>query len=100
VQLQAHTRALRHTVRLTYYPEQQTVQLGRQRSQLTEAPYKPGPQRFRLDFGGETDRLEPCPEVQWEDRVSEDVPSGFGLVFYGTPGTTMALRDLRIELKE
>jgi hypothetical protein len=100
VQLKAHTRALRHTVRLTYDTDRQVVQLARQRTGLTEAPYRPGPQAFRLELGGDSDRLEPCPQVRWEDRVTVDVPSGFAIAYSGTPGTTVALRDLRIELRE
>lgn len=99
----AHTRAPRDRITMAYDSRRNVVQLLRNGIALAAAEVAPGPQQFRLEFGSESDRLQPCAGVVWEAAVLDDVPSGFGFRFE-TPGEapfgSVALGGLRIELRD
>ena len=103
VDIVAHTRAPRDRITMAYDPLRGTVGLRRNGKTLVETPLRPGPQHFRLEYGSEQDRIQPCDGVVWHAAVVDDVPSGFGMRIVAppyVPGASVTLSELKIELRD
>lgn len=104
VEVVAHTRAPRDRITMTYDPRHGLVRMIRNGKTLAMATLASGPQRFRLEYGAESDTLQPCDGVVWQAAVVDDVPSGFGLRIvapcWNAPAASVALSNVKIELRE
>jgi len=100
MQMEIHARSLQHKVRMGFVPEKGQVTLSMDKRALVEAPYQSGPQQFRLDLGGDKDRLEPSSGIHWPLQA-DDLPGCFAVSIWPRVGeATLTLSDLRIELKK
>jgi hypothetical protein len=84
-----------------FYPHQEKATLlSDHRVVVTQAPYEPGPQKFRLELGADEDHLEPASGLHWP-LPADDLPGCFALHLWPNVGdATCTISDLRIELKK
>jgi tetratricopeptide (TPR) repeat protein len=100
MQMEIHARSLQHKVRVGFVPGQGQVTLSSDGRALVQAPYQSGSQSFRINLGGDEDRLEPSFGVHWP-LPSDDQPGCFALSIWPHVGeATLTVCDLRIELKK
>jgi hypothetical protein len=99
VEIQLHARAPRRKERAIFHTADNLISLHSDGKVLTNAPYEPGPQKFRVDLGADEDRLEPCPGVRWR-LPTDDLPGCFALILWNRDNSTLSISDLRIELKK